>query len=83
MAIDAVIDVIRHRETCYQLWLRPRIDSDGRATQRGRRRVMIERNPDYVPQPGDEIWGNSAELVISKGGIDHKFPVALWGANHD
>lgn len=83
MAIDAVIDAIRHREAAYQLWLRPRIDKDGQKTQAGRRRVMIERNPNYTPQPGDEIWGNSAELVISKNGTDHKFRISMWGAAYD
>jgi hypothetical protein len=73
MAIDAVIDAVKRHPDKTELWLRARIDNEGRATLKGRRRLLITVNPDYAPQTGDEIWGNAHQVVISKNGIDYKF----------
>lgn len=73
MAIDAVIDAVKRKPDVTELWLRARIGRDRRATIAGRRHLFIGKNPDYEPQPGDEIWGGSGFVVISKGGVDHRF----------
>lgn len=73
MAIDAVVDAVKRHPDKTELWLRPRIDSEGHSTLAGRRRLLITKNPEYEPQTGDEIWGNTQQVVISKNGIDHKF----------
>lgn len=73
MSIDAVIDAIKRHPDKTELWLRPRIDSEGLATIAGRRWLLITVNPDYAPQTGDQVWGNAHQVVISKGGINFKF----------
>jgi hypothetical protein len=93
MAIDAVIDAVKRYPDKTELWLRRRIDAEGHSTLRGRRRLLITKNPDYEPQTGDEIWGNTRQVVISKQGQDHKFgrimrifdgtEQVLWTPNDD
>jgi hypothetical protein len=73
MSVDAVIDAVKRHPDKTELWLRPRVERDGTATLRGRRLLTITVNPAYAPQPGDEIWGNAHQVVISKNGTDHKF----------
>src|SRR5690554_3634341 len=57
MSIDAVIDAVKRHPTKTELWIRPRIDSEGLSTIAGRRHLLITVNPDYAPQTGDPIWG--------------------------
>lgn len=74
MSIDAVIEVVYRRENMTRLLLKPRRDQRGRLLSiAGRRELLITKNADYAPQIGDEIWGNSSEVVISKNKVDHKF----------
>jgi len=73
MAIDAVIESVRRQPDKTRLLLKPRRDRDGQLTIAGRRELFITKNPNYDPQVGDEIWGNTHQVVISKRGTDHKF----------
>lgn len=73
MAIDAVIDAVKRHPDKTELWLRRRIDAEGHSTLRGRRHLLITKNLEYEPQTGDEIWGNTRQVVISKQGHDYKF----------
>lgn len=73
MSIDAVISAVRREPDKTWLLLSPRLESDGTRSIAGRRQLSITHNPAYTPQTGDQIWGNAHEVVISKGGVDHKF----------
>lgn len=81
MAIDAVIEGVRHKTDKTELTLKPRRTSSGILSIAGRRKLLITLNPDYTPQVGDEIWGNAHEVVIK----DHKFRriMRLWDGTHE
>jgi hypothetical protein len=73
MALDGVIDALKRHDTYTEVWLRPRIDSEGQRSIAGQRRVLISVNPNYTPQTGDQLWGGVGFAVISKDGVDHRF----------
>lgn len=64
MAIDAVIESVRHGEERDRLLLKPRIDKSGRETIPGRRVLYITKNPERAPRVGDEIWGGAHTVRI-------------------
>ena len=62
MAINAKIEAVRHKATKHVLVLKPRVFGE----VAGRRILHVTKNPDYVPQVGDEIWGNAHECRIGQ-----------------
>lgn len=72
MAIDARITAVRHEKDKHVLLLVGR----EKGKKPGRRELHITRNPAYVPQVRDEIWGNAHECVIG----EHRFRriMQLW-----
>lgn len=78
MSIDAVIEAVIYKPDKHILTLRGRkpFPTAKRLDPPGRRILHITRNPEYIPHPGDEIWGNSHSCMIGK----HEFRriMQLW-----
>ena len=77
MSIDAVIEAIRHDEHKHVLWLRRRTP-DGIA---GSRELHITTNNEYIPQVGDEIWGNAHACCIN--GREYRRIMRMWDGTEE
>lgn len=77
MSIDAKIEVIRHKPHKHVVLLKPRYPG-GIA---GRRELHITRNPEYIPQVGDEIWGNAHQCVVN--GHEYRRIMQLWDGTEE
>ena len=77
MSIDARIVAIRHKTNKHVLTLVKR----ERYGYAGRRILHITRNPDYVPQVGDEIWGNANQCMIR--GHEFRRIMQLWDGSEE
>jgi hypothetical protein len=81
MAIDAVIEGVRYKTDKTELTLKPRMMRDGQLSNPGRRRLYITINPHYTPKVGDEIWGNTHQVMIG----EHEFRriMRLWDGTYE
>lgn len=67
MAIDAVIERIRHTEDGLRLELTPRVGTDGQDTCPGRPALTIRGTRRFEPKVGDEIWGSATGATLCPG----------------